>query len=58
MASIGVARATLLPYSPMPCDNAPALRPSQMIGEPEKPGPIPVASTAGPDTRTSRRAPP
>ena len=29
-----------------------------MIGEPEKPGPTPVASTAGPETRTSSRAPP
>src|SRR5215213_1635303 len=29
-----------------------------MIGDPEKPGPTPVASTAGPDTRTSSRAPP
>ena len=27
------------------------------IGEPEKPGPTPVASTAGPDTRTRIRAP-
>src|SRR5829696_5969110 len=29
-----------------------------MIGEPEKPGPTPVASTAAPETRTSSLAPP
>ena len=58
IASIGVASATWLPYSPRPSEMAPALRPSQIIGEPENPGPMPVASTAGPDTRTSRRGPP
>ena len=36
---------------------APALRPSQKSGEPEKPGPMPVESTAGPETRTSSRGP-
>ena len=36
---------------------APALRPSQITGEPEKPGPMPVSSTAGPDTRIRMRGP-
>ena len=30
----------------------------QKIGEPEKPGPMPVASTAGPETSIRIRAPP
>jgi hypothetical protein len=29
----------------------------QLTGEPENPGPIPVASMAGPETRTRMRAP-
>ena len=57
ISSIGVASTTWLPYSPIASEIAPALRPSQRIGEPEKPGPTPVASTAGPDTRTSMRGP-
>ena len=58
MSSIGVASTTLLPYSPMPSEIAPALRPPHRIGDPEKPGPTPVASTAGPETRMRMRAPP
>ncbi len=57
MPSIGVASATSLPYSPRPSEIAPALRPSQITGEPEKPGPIPVESTAGPETRMRMREP-
>ena len=57
MPSIGVASATWLPYSPSPSEIAPALRPSQITGEPENPGPIPVSSTAGPDTLIRMRGP-
>ena len=61
--SIGVASASRPPYSPIVSEIAPMLRatPSasgQWIGEPEKPGPSPVASTAGPETRTMIRATP
>src|SRR5688572_27347296 len=61
IASIGVARPTRPPYSPTVSEIAPMLRPTpsapgQMTGEPEKPGPRPVASTAGPETRTRIRA--
>jgi len=54
--SIGVASAVLPPNSPIPSEIAPAIRgvPSasgQRIGEPEKPGPIPVRSIAGPSAR-------
>jgi hypothetical protein len=58
MDSMGVASTTLLPYSPMPSEIAPALRPPHRIGEPEKPGPTPVESTAGPETRMRMRGPP
>ena len=62
ISSIGVTSTTWLPYSPMLSEIAPALRrtppaPGHRIGEPEKPGPIPVASTAGPDARTRIRGP-
>ena len=54
--SIGVASAVFPPYSPMPWEIAPAMPtvPSargQRIGEPEKPGPMPVRSIAGPSAR-------
>ena len=62
ISSIGVASATWPPYSPTLSEIAAAVRGAtapagQRMGEPEKPGPMPVASTAGPDTRTSRRGP-
>jgi hypothetical protein len=40
----------LPPYSPIDSEIAPMTRPSQVIGEPLKPGPRPVRSTAGPET--------
>ena len=63
IASIGVARPMRPPYSPIVSEIAPMLRatpsaPVQSTGEPEKPAPRPVASIAGPDTRTMMRAAP
>ena len=62
MDSMGVASTTLPPYSPIDSEIAPTTRGTpaasgQVIGEPEKPGPTPVASTAGPDTETRIRGP-
>ena len=61
ISSIGVTSTTWPPYSPTLSEIAPALRrppvPGQRIGEPEKPGPMPVASTAGPEVRTRMRGP-
>jgi hypothetical protein len=61
IASIGVASAVRPPNSPIVSEIAPAVRatpssPEHRTGEPEKPGPRPVASTAGPETRTRIRA--
>ena len=60
IAWIGVARTVLPPYEPTVSEIAPAIRctpsaPGQMTGEPEKPGPTPVASTAAPDSVTRIR---
>ena len=62
ISSIGVTSTTWFPYSPTLSEIAPALRRTPpgaraRIGEPEKPGPMPVASTAGPDARTRMRGP-
>jgi hypothetical protein len=59
--AIGVARTVLFPNAPIVSEIAPAILgtpsgPGQVTGEPEKPGPIPVASTAGPETVSRIRA--
>ena len=61
IAAIGVASTVLPPYAPIVSVIAPMIRgvpsaPGQVIGEPEKPGPTPVSSTAGPETVTRMRA--
>ena len=60
IASIGVASTTLPPYSPIASEMAPITRGTpaasgQLTGEPEKPGPMPVSSTAAPLARTRMR---
>ena len=61
IAWIGVARTVRPPYEPTVSEMAPMIRatpsaPGQITGEPENPGPTPVASTAAPERLIRIRA--